>query len=71
MKKSYTAKIGIPDSLKQIDSESDREVLITASSPQEAHKLAMYKCGGLEEVLKLTINNKVVYNFSTGFHSEY
>lgn len=67
MNKQYVAKIGTPDSLKQIDSESDRESLIPASNVYEAHKQAMFKCKALEEVLTITLNGKRVYDIVTGF----
>lgn len=68
MNKSFVAKTGTPDALKQIDSEGDREHLIQASNVYEAHKLAMVKCKNLEEVLTITLNSKRVYDIVTGFN---
>ena len=70
MNKSYVVKVGTPDSLKQIDTEGDRELLINASSVYEAHKQTMFKCKGTEEVLIITLNSKRLYDLVTGFISE-
>lgn len=65
--KKYAVVIGTPDNLKQIDSEIDRETLVEAASVYEAHKIAMGKCKGIEEVLRLTHNGVRVYDIATGF----
>lgn len=67
MKVQYVAKLGTPDDLRQVDSESDREIMITASDLYEAHKFAMDKCRGTEEVLALSLNKKLVFDYKTGF----
>jgi hypothetical protein len=69
--KPYVAKVGTPDTLKQIDSEGDHEHLVSASNVYEAHKQAMFKCKGVEEVLTITLNNKRVYDIVTGFAEEF
>lgn len=70
MNKPYVAKVGTPVALKAIDSEGDREHLANATNVYEAHKQAMTKCKGLEEVLTITINNKQVYDHVNGFTAE-
>jgi len=70
MNKSYVVKVGTPDSLKQIDSDGDREQLVKAANVYDAHKQALYKCKGIEEVLSITFNNKRVYDIVTGFSEE-
>lgn len=67
MNKSYVAKVGTPDSLKQIDSEGDRDILIPAQNVYDAHKQAMFKCKGIEEVLSISLSGKRVYDIVTGF----
>lgn len=68
MNKPFIAKIGTPDTLKQVDSDSDREILISnVRDVYSAHKTAMNSCRGIEEVLTITLNNKRVYDFNTGF----
>lgn len=65
--KKYVAKVGTPDHLKQIDSDLDREILVEDANPYGAHKKAMIKLKGTEEVLSITINNVRVYDIVTGF----
>ena len=67
MNKPYSVKLGTPDELKNIESEGDREILVPARDVYEAHKLALNKCKGVEEVLSITLNNKKLYNNVTGF----
>lgn len=68
--KKYVAKVGTPDALKQVDSDSDRETLVEATTVYEAHKKAMSKCRGVEEVLRITLNNVTVYDIVAGFAAE-
>lgn len=67
MNKKYVAKIGTPDAIKQLDSEGNREVLVSSINVYDAHKQAMSKCRGVEEVLEITINGNIVYTLDGGF----
>jgi len=68
VKKQYSATIGTPDELKNIDTEADRDVLVEGRDVYEAHKNAMNKCRSVEEVITIKENGKVVYSLAKGFN---
>lgn len=73
MKKQYSAKIGTPDEFKSVETEGPRDILVEARDVYEAHKIALTKTKGVEEVLTITYTDHAngtgytVYDIVRGF----